>query len=140
MSAIAETKRGFLCEVEAAGHKFIADEPLSFGGTNLGPSPYDFLGAALATCTAMTLNMYARHKKIDLNSVDVKVDHSRVHADDCVDCEKSAGKVDVFSRVIRLDGNLSLEQKTRMLQIADRCPVHKTLENEIKITTEAGDS
>ena len=140
VSAIAETKRGFLCDVEAGGHQFIADEPLSFGGTNLGPSPYDFLGAALATCTAMTLNMYARHKKIDLNSVDVMVDHSRVHADDCVDCEKSAGKVDVFNRVIRLDGNLSLEQKTRMLQIADRCPVHKTLENEIKITTEAGDS
>lgn len=136
VNASANTKQGFLCEVSANGHNLIADEPLSMGGTNLGPSPYDFLGSALATCTAMTLNMYARHKKIDLTHVEVKVDHSRIHAQDCVDCEKSAGKVDVFNRAITFKGNLSSEQKARMLQIADRCPVHKTLENEIKITTE----
>lgn len=136
VSASANTNQGFLCKVNANGHSLIADEPLSMGGTDLGPSPYDFLGSALATCTAMTLNMYARHKKIDLQNVDVKVDHSRIHAEDCVDCEKSAGKVDVFNRAITLQGNLSPEQEARMLQIADRCPVHRTLENEIKITTE----
>jgi len=136
VSARAKTNEGFLCKVNANGHHLLADEPISFGGTNLGPSPYDFLGSALATCTAMTLNMYARHKKIQLHNVEVKVDHSRIHAEDCVDCEKSAGKVDVFNRAITLEGNLSPEQEVRMLQIADRCPVHKTLENEIKITTE----
>jgi len=137
VSVNAKTDLGFLCQVNANGHELIADEPLSMGGTNLGPSPYDLLGTALATCTAMTLNMYARHKKINLSNVGVKVDHSRIHADDCVDCEKSDGKVDVFSRVIKLDGEFSPEQAARMLQIADRCPVHRTLENEIKITTES---
>jgi len=136
--AKAKTNQGFLCDVNANGHQLIADEPLSMGGTNLGPSPYDFLGSALATCTAMTLNMYARHKKVELENVEVKVEHSRIHAEDCVDCEKSVGKVDVFNRLITLEGNLSPEQETRMLQIADRCPVHKTLENEIKITTKIG--
>ena len=135
VTATAKTDQGFLCQVTASGHELIADEPLSMGGTNLGPSPYDFLGAALATCTAMTLNMYARHKKIDLDRVQVKVDHRRIHAQDCVDCEKSDGKVDVFNRDIRLEGELSEAQYARMLQIADRCPVHRTLENEIKITT-----
>jgi len=86
------------------------------GGTNLGPSPYDFLGSALATCTAMTLNMYARHKKVELENVEVKVEHSRIHAEDCVDCEKSVGKVDVFSRFITLEGNLSPEQETPSAQ------------------------
>jgi putative redox protein len=136
VSASAKTKQGFLCKVNANGHQLVADEPLSMGGTNLGPSPYDLLGSALATCTAMTLNMYARHKKIDLRNVDVSVTHNRIHAEDCVDCEKTDGKVDVFKRSISLDGNLSPEQEARMIQIADRCPVHKTLENEIKITTE----
>lgn len=136
MSASANTKQGFLCQINANGHHLIADEPLSVGGKNLGPSPYDLLGSALATCTAMTLNMYARHKKIDLEKVQVTVDHDRIHAQDCSDCEKQSGKIDVFNRRIILQGHLSTDQETRMLQIADRCPVHKTLENEIKITTE----
>ena len=132
----ANTKQGFLCRVEASGHNLAADEPLSMGGTNLGPTPYDFLGAALGSCTAMTLNMYARHKKIDLQSVSVDVTHSRVHADDCVECESSSGKVDVLKRKISLDGNLTAQQRERILQIADRCPVHKTLENEIHIVSD----
>lgn len=136
VSASAETKQGFLCHINASGHRLLADEPVSVGGGNLGPSPYDFLGAALSSCTAMTLNMYARHKKIDLANVDVTVKHSRVHAQDCIDCEKTNGKVDVFNRAIKLEGNLSEQQRRRMLEIADRCPVHKTLENEIKITSE----
>lgn len=136
VSVRAQTRQGFLCEINASGHQLVADEPRSVGGLNQGPSPYDLLGSALAACTAMTLNMYARHKKIELNRVDVSVDHRRIHAEDCVDCEKVDGKVDVFDRSIRLLGTLSPEQEARMLQIADRCPVHKTLENEIKISTE----
>jgi len=136
VSASAKTKQGFLCHINASGHRLLADEPVSVGGGNPGPSPYDFLGAALSSCTTMTLNMYARHKKIDLANVDVTVEHRRIHAQDCVDCEKNEGKVDVFNRAITLVGNLSEEQRRRMLEIADRCPVHKTLENEIKITTE----
>lgn len=136
ITANSKTDHGFLCQVQANGHQFLADEPTSYGGTNLGPSPYDLLGSALATCTAMTLNMYARHKKIDLQSVQVKVDHSRIHANDCNDCDKESGKVDFFNRSISLEGNLSVAQQARMLEIADKCPVHKTLENEIKIGTE----
>ena len=134
--ASAITNQGFLCSLNASGHKLIADEPIKVGGKNLGPSPYDFLGSALASCTAMTLNMYARHKKIELDKVDVSVNHHRIHAEDCVDCEKSDGKVDVFNRAITFTGNLTQAQRSRMLEIADRCPVHRTLENEIKITTE----
>ncbi len=131
-----KTAQGFLCTVNASGHHFIADEPIAVGGTNLGPSPYDYLATALGTCTAMTLNMYARHKKIDLSNVTVAVAHNRVHADDCLDCDKQQGQIDVFTRHISLEGKLTENQSNRMLQIADRCPVHKTLENEIKIETE----
>jgi uncharacterized OsmC-like protein len=131
----AKTAQGFLCNINANGHHLVADEPLSVGGTNLGPSPYDYLATALGTCTAMTLNMYARHKKLDVSDVSVTVEHNRIHADDCVDCEKQAGQIDVFTRKISIEGNLDEAQSQRMLQIADRCPVHKTLENEIKIET-----
>ncbi len=132
----AQTKQGFLCQVSASGHHLLADEPISMGGTNLGPSPYDYLGIALGSCTAMTLNMYARHKKIALKNVSVSVTHNRIHAEDCVDCEKQSGQVDILQRAISLDGVLSPEQEARMLQIADRCPVHKTLENEIRVKTQ----
>lgn len=131
----AKTAQGFLCNINANGHALIADEPKAAGGTNLGPSPYDYLASALGTCTAMTLNMYARHKKLDVVDVSVKVEHNRIHADDCVDCEKQQGQIDVFTRTISIEGNLDEAQSKRMLQIADRCPVHKTLENEIKIET-----
>ena len=131
----AKTAQGFLCHVNANGHPLVADEPVSAGGTNIGPSPYDFLASALGTCTAMTLNMYSRHKKLDISDVVVTVEHNRVHAQDCVDCEKQDGQIDVFTRTISIEGNLDETQSQRMLEIADRCPVHKTLENEIKITT-----
>jgi len=129
----AETGKGFLCNINANGHTLIADEPVSLGGTNFGPSPYDYLASALGSCTAMTLNMYARHKKLNTLKVSVDVQHSRIHADDCIDCEKQNGQIDVFTRTITIDGDLTDKQLTRMLEIADRCPVHKTLENEIKI-------
>lgn len=137
VTATAHTNQGFVCNVNANGHLFIADEPESVeGGTDLGPTPYDLLASALATCTAMTLNMYARFKKLPVQSVNVEVNHDRIHASDCVDCEKSEGHVDVFTRKIVISGEIDQTQSSRMLEIADRCPVHKTLENEIKINTQ----
>lgn len=128
---------GFLCEISAGRHLFIGDEPLSFGGTDLGPSPYDFLAAALGTCTAMTLNMYARRKKIPIIDVKVGVEHSRVHVNDCDDCQQGNvdknGQIHILNRSIELEGEITEKQRKRMLQIADLCPVHKTLEHQIKI-------
>lgn len=124
---------GFRTDVRAGRHALIADEPRSVGGTNAGPSPYDLLSAALATCTSMTLHMYANHKKLGLESVTVRVKHGRIHAEDCADCESDSGRIDEFQRSISLQGTLTEEQRQRMLEIADRCPVHRTLEGEIKV-------
>ena len=136
---VARTRAGgFKTDLAVAGHAMLADEPTSYGGTDLGPTPYDYLSAALASCTSMTLRMYADHKNLDFESATVKVEHSKVHAKDCVDCATEAGKVDEFRRTITIDGNLNDAQRERMLEIADRCPVHKTLHAEVKIRTEAG--
>jgi uncharacterized OsmC-like protein/esterase/lipase len=126
---------GFRTEIAGGSHVFFADEPVTFGGTDTGPTPYDLLSAALASCTSMTLRMYANLKKITLRSVTVAVRHDRVHAEDCKDCDSTAGKIDEFQRVVTLDGDLTDEQQQRLLEIADRCPVHKTLCNELKIRT-----
>ncbi len=124
---------GFRTEVRAGQHVLVADEPTGVGGTDLGPSPYDLLSAALATCTSMTLRMYANHKKIALESATVRVEHDKIHAKDCEDCESGSGKIDEFRRSIELAGELSDAQRERMLEIADRCPVHRTLHGEIKV-------
>ncbi len=129
----SDTSKGFLSVINANGHHLLADEPLSLGGTNFGSSPYDLLSAALGTCTTMTLNMYARHKKLPLDNVTVVVEHGKQHAEDCVDCERSPQKVDVFTRSIELRGDLTEQERQRMLQIADRCPVHQTLHNEVRV-------
>lgn len=126
---------GFATEVRAGKHAFLADEPVSVGGTDKGPTPYDLLAAALATCTTMTLRMYAAHKGLDLESATVRVSHGRVHADDCVDCEQQDGQIHEFNRELLLEGDLTEAQRARMLEIADRCPVHKTLHSEIKVRT-----
>lgn len=123
----------FLCRVQAGRHTLLADEPDEHGGTDLGPDPYKFLASALATCTVMTLNMYARHKKLPVERVGCEVSHDRIHAEDCVECEKNKGKVDRLTRVITIEGDLDGDQRARMLEIADRCPVHRTLENEIRV-------
>ena len=133
--ASADTTEGFLNLVNANGHHLTGDEPLSFGGTNYGPSPYDYLSTALGTCTTMTLNMYARHKKLAVNNVTVTVEHHKEHAEDCAECEETQKKVDVFTRNIQIKGKLSEEQRQRMLQIADRCPVHQTLHNIVEINS-----
>ena len=130
---------GFQTEVQMGRHALIADEPMSVGGTDTGPTPYDLLASALATCTSMTLRMYAQHKKIDLESATVSVKHGRVHADDCVDCEQDEGMIHEFRRELLLDGDLTAAQRLRMVEIADRCPVHKTLHSEIKIRTDLAD-
>jgi len=126
---------GFRTDITAGSHRLVADEPKSVGGTDHGPTPYDLLSAALATCTSMTLKMYAAHKQLALRSTTVDVSHDKVHANDCADCESTAGKIDEFRRVITLDGKLSDEQTSRLLEIADRCPVHRTLHGEIRVRT-----
>ena len=131
---------GFRTEVVAGGHALIADEPASVGGADAGPSPYDLLSAALATCTSMTLKMYASHKKLDLESATVRVRHGKIHAEDCEDCESNEGRIDQFERELSLRGTLTEEQRQRLLEIADRCPVHRTLHGEVKVQTSlAGD-
>ncbi|MBN0988882.1 alpha/beta fold hydrolase [Amphritea pacifica] len=126
---------GFTQDISVAGHHLVADEPVSYGGNYLGPSPYQLVAAGLGACTSMTIRMYARQKKIPLQHVQVDVSHAKVHADDCASCDTVNGKVDQFERLITLTGELSDEQRQRLLEIADRCPVHKTLEGEISIVT-----
>ena len=128
---------GFLQDIMAGAHHLVADEPAAMGGTDRGPSPYGLLTAALGACTAMTIRMYARHKGLDLAHVSVDVSHEKTHAQDCTDCEKGA-KIDVFHRVVRLEGSLDDAQRARLLEIADRCPVHRTLEARAEIRTRAG--
>ncbi|MGH7150681.1 MAG: OsmC family protein [Planctomycetota bacterium] len=124
---------GFAQEVVAGRHRVAADEPLSAGGTDTGPSPYDLLLAALGSCTSMTVALYARRKGWALGAVTVRLRHSRVHAEDCRDCETKEGMVDRIEREIVLEGTLSEEERARLLEIANRCPVHRTLTSEIKI-------
>lgn len=126
---------GFAQEVVARRHVLAADEPESLGGTDTGPTPYDLLLAALGTCTSMTLRMYADHKKWPLAGVRVALDHGRIHAEDCAHCESKSGKLDRIDRRIEVLGDLSPEQRQRLLEIADKCPVHKTLKGEIDVVS-----
>ncbi len=121
-------------------HQLVADEPVEMGGTDLGPSPYQLLSAALGACTAMTIRLYARRKGMPLAHVACDVTHDRCHTEDCEDCDKSQSKVDVFSRTIHLRGDLSEDQRAALLAIADKCPVHKTLHGQAIIRSAlAGD-
>lgn len=128
---------GFAQEIVAGPHRFTVDEPTEAGGKDTGPSPYDLLLAALGSCTSMTVAMYARLKKWPLESVTVNLRHSKIHAADCRDCETKEGKIDRIEREIHFVGNLDAEQQKRLLEIADKCPVHRTLESEIDIQTRA---
>jgi len=129
----------FAQDVMAGRHRFRADEPLSVGGADKGPSPYDLLVAALGTCTAMTVRMYADLKKIPLQRVSVELKHEKVHAQDCVDCDSKDAKLDRIDRVLTFEGALDETQRARLLEIADKCPVHRTLERGITISTVAAD-
>jgi putative redox protein len=119
--------------ISAHGHRMRADEPVEAGGSDSGPGPYDFLLAGLGACTAMTLRMYAERKKWPLENAHVTLRHGKVHAADCADCETKAGMLDQIERIVRLDGPLDVEQKARLMEIADKCPVHRTLTSEINI-------
>ncbi len=126
---------GFTTEIKTPNHHMIADEPLEVGGENLGPNPYDFLMASLGSCTAMTLKMYAERKKWDLKEVTVFLNHDKVHLDDSKNPSEKESKVSRFIRLINLEGELEDSQRQRLLEISNRCPVHRTLEEDIVIQT-----
>ena len=126
---------GIAQEIQVGRHRLVADEPTDLGGTDSGPNPYDLLLAALGSCTSMTIAMYARRKVWPLQSVRVTLRHSRIHAADCEDCESKSGRIDRIEREVELIGPLDEEQRTRLLEIADKCPVHRTLQSEISIRT-----
>ena len=134
--AITEQNQKFTRRIYTEKHQLIADEPLSFGGSDLGPNPYEYLLGSLGACTSMTMRMYANRKKLKLDNIEIILSHSRIHAEDCEECESTDGFVDRIDKVIKLEGDLSDEEKRRLLEIADKCPVHKTLHNEILIETQ----
>jgi uncharacterized OsmC-like protein len=127
--------RGFAQEITVGAHRLVADEPASAGGTDTGPGPYDLLLAALGSCTSMTVALYARRKQWPLESVRVTLRHSKVHAADCADCETRVGMLDLLERDVELVGPLDDAQRARLLEIANKCPVHRTLTSEIAIRT-----
>lgn len=134
MAEVIVSSDGYLRqEITAGNHTLIADEPIEAGGAGAGPDPYSLLLAALGACTAMTLQIYARRKEWPLEKVEVRLRHSRIHAEDCEDCSTKEGRVDRIERHISLTGELTEEQRTRLLEIAGRCPVHRTLSSEISI-------
>ena len=126
---------GFAQEILAGRHHLRADEPAFAGGGDTGPSPYEFLLAALGACTSMTLGMYARRKAWPLEDITVHLRHSKIHAVDCAECETKDGMLDRIERDIQMGGALSDEQRAKLLEIADKCPVHRTLTSEIQIHT-----
>ena len=128
---------GFAQDIIVGTHRLVADEPLKAGGTDTGPGPYDLLLAALGACTSMTVAMYARRKGWPLETVTVSLSHSREYAADCRDCDTKEGLLDRVDRDIQLSGQLTAEQKQRLIEIADRCPIHRTLTSEIDIRTQS---
>ena len=126
----------YTTEVKVGKHNLLADEPASVGGKDLGPTPYDLLMAAVGTCTAITLRMYADRKQWPVESIDVHLDHMKIHTSDCEDCDNPSARIDHIEKSIEIKGDLDEKQKERMLMIADKCPVHRTIQGEVKISTE----
>jgi len=135
--AVAETGEGKFAQVVSVGgrHVLRADEPISYGGDDSDPGPYDYLLAGLGACTSMTVRMYADRKGWPLENVSVKLKHDKIHAVDCEDCETREGKLDLIERAMTISGALDDEQRQRLLAIADKCPVHRTLHSEVKVAT-----
>ena len=126
---------GFTTDMKIGDHYFTADEPVDFGGNNFGPSPYELVSAGLSACTVMTLQMYAKRKGWDLQNVEVHTSYSKTHAEDCANCDSDKARIDTFHREIRLSGELDEKQRQRLMEIADRCPVHRTLHSETQVIT-----
>ncbi|MGN6311660.1 MAG: bifunctional alpha/beta hydrolase/OsmC family protein [Xanthobacteraceae bacterium] len=138
---VQETRDGKLQQQITVGpHRMLADEPASVGGADTGPNPYEFLLSGLGACTSMTMRMYADRKALPLERVTVTLSHRKIHAKDCADCETKVGMLDHIERVIAIEGDLDAEQRQKLMEIADKCPVHRTLTSEIHITTYAADS
>jgi putative redox protein len=126
---------GFAQRITAGAHELTADEPAAAGGSDTGPDPYQLLLAALGSCTSMTVGVYARRKQWPLKSVRVQLTHSKTWAQDCADCERKDARLDRIDQVMTLEGELASEQRQRLLEIAERCPVHRTLTSTISIVT-----
>ena len=134
MAEVTVTSSGFLKqEITAGRHNLIADEPVEVGGSDSGPDPYSLLLASLGACTSMTLQIYARRKGWPLEQVKVVLNHSRIHAKDCEQCVTKEGWITSIERRIMLSGPLTVEQRAKLLEIASKCPVHKTLTSEFQI-------
>ena len=125
--------------VSVGPHRMLADEPVAAGGEDSGPGPYDFLLAGLGACTSMTMRLYADRKSLPLDRVTVTLTHNKIHAEDCAECETRTGMLDRIDRVIAMEGTLDAEQRTRLMEIADKCPVHRTLTSEVHIVTRPAD-
>jgi putative redox protein len=137
---VRETRKSkFQQTVSIGPHRLLADEPLAAGGEDTGPGPYDFVLAGLGACTSMTMRLYADRKSLPLERVTVTLQHSRIHAEDCADCETKSGMLDQIDRTIAMEGALDAEQRGKLMEIADKCPVHRTLTSEIHIITYAAD-
>lgn len=132
---LTRTGEGYRTEIQAGRHSFAADEPTEVGGTDTGPTPYDLLLAALGSCTGITLRMYADRKEWPLEETIVHLTHEKIHAEDCAHCETEEGQIDRLEREIELVGELSTDQRERLLDIANKCPVHRTFHNEIDVRT-----
>jgi uncharacterized OsmC-like protein len=130
---VTEQNRHYAQRIETEKHSLTADEPPDAGGGDLGPDPYEYLLASLGACTSMTIRMYADRQGMNLDGVEVTLAHRRIHAEDCAECESKEGYVDRIDKRIRLSGDLSEAERQRLLEIADKCPVHRTLKNEILI-------
>jgi uncharacterized OsmC-like protein len=125
--------RSFKQEIVARKHRLLADEPVSAGGSDAGPDPYDYLLTSLGVCTSMTVGLYARRKNLPLETIKVSLWHSRIHAKDCEECETKEGMLDRIDVEVELAGSLSPEQRAKLMEIAAKCPVHRTLTSEINI-------
>jgi uncharacterized OsmC-like protein/fermentation-respiration switch protein FrsA (DUF1100 family) len=137
---VRETRKSkFQQTVSVGPHRMLADEPIAAGGEDTGPGPYDFLLAGLGACTSMTMRLYADRKSLPLERVTVTLKHSRIYATDCADCETKEGMLDQIDRTIAMEGALDAEQRKKLMEIADKCPVHRTLTSEIHIVTHAAD-
>ncbi len=133
----ADLKSGFAVEIRQGDHVWYADEPTELGGTDTGPNPYDLLLSAVAACSCITLSMYCQRKGWALHSISAKYEHDKTHVDDCEDCDDElSGRIDRIRSEIFIEGDFDDEQRSRLIDVAQKCPVHKTVDNGVSFTTE----